>query len=140
MTRQDVTAKVAKLMAVARSTNNPHEASSARRQADKLIVEHNLNVTELDAEAQASAYDDLVDKIQSHVDQNAHMGGLLAHHTELIKEVTQRVKSAKLTDKASRLRMLVKGIRTASLFLNHPVLNELKLTVEKTLNDHNITL
>ena len=63
MTKDEASEKVAKLMRLAKSTPESHEASTARTQARKIVREYELDVEDLSAGKKAAAFDSLVEEV-----------------------------------------------------------------------------
>jgi hypothetical protein len=143
VTRKAAAEKVAKLMKLAKSSTNPHEVSTARSQANKIVEENGLSDSDLLSGEMASAFDDLVDSVKKAVAQHPavssgmfdSMGGAM------IDQVLVKIKNLDDTDKATRLRQITTLVRAANLIAgSQPLVAEIKTILDTTLKNHGLSL
>lgn len=140
MSRKDAAEKVAKLMKLANGSTNPHEAATAKRQANKLVEEHGLTDSDLMSGEMAAAFDDLVDSVQKVVANHPALPPGLFNSSAIITDILHKIKTLGDTDKATRLRQITTIVRTASFIAGDtPVIAEIKAVLDSTLKNHGIS-
>lgn len=141
MTKKEAAEKVAKLMQLARDNTNENEASAARRQAEKLAVEHGLSQSDLETGKLAAAFDDLVDGLHKYVTQLPILPSDVLGASGVVKDVLTKIKSMGEVDKSSKLRTVAALVRTASFIAgdNH-VVRSVKAQLDSALKNHDVTL
>jgi uncharacterized coiled-coil DUF342 family protein len=144
MNRQEAIEKVAKLRRLASDNQNPNEADTARRQADKLATEYHITEQDLSAGKIAAAYDELVDAVQQYTAQRMPLIGattsIFPGVESIVTGILSQLKNAGEVDKAQRLRKIATVIRTASLFSQHDVVVGLNSILDTIINRHEIKL
>jgi Protein of unknown function (DUF2786) len=141
MTRKDAAEKVAKLMKLANGSTNPHEAATARSQAEKLVAEHGLSDNDLLSGEMAAAFDDLVDSLQKVVASHPALPPGLFNSSAIVTDVLHKIKNIGDTDKVTRLRQITTLVRTASFIAGDmPVIAEIKAVLDSTLKNHGISI
>ena len=141
MTRKDASEKVAKLLKLAGSSTNPHEAATAKAQAEKLVAEHGLTDNDLMSDEMGAAFDDLVDRLQKVVAGHPAMPSGMFNQSAVINDVLLKIKNIDDTDKATQLRRIAVGVRTASfLFGDNKVVAEVKVILDTVLKNHNVSV
>ena len=134
MTKQEAANKIAKLKRLAERAGTPAEADTARRTAERLAREHNLNDDDLHQGAQAAAFDDLVDELGTFAAKNDIPAPVLSV-MEMLK------KNTKEEEKASALKKAAAFLKTASLFFGfNQTVTALQETVDRVLKKHDIKL
>jgi hypothetical protein len=149
MTKQDAAEKIAKLMRLARSNTNPHEAAAARAQARKIVEEHGLSLEELSAGKKAQAFDDLVAAIRKTISSNPEMPTGLFGTSSVVSEILSKLEALSKDSKSKRLDEAYKLVDAASLFngalgalglgLGVPLVKNLKKIFDDVLADHDLT-
>jgi len=104
--KEEAAEKVAKLMRLAKSTTESHEAATARAQARKIVKEHNLDAEDLSAGKKAAAFDVLVREI-------LHLVPPLQE--PLTGEIRQKLAGITKSRKSHHLEDAAKLIEVASL-------------------------
>ena len=141
MTKHAAAEKVAKLMRLAKGSSNPHEASNARAQAEKLVKEHGLTESDLTSGERAAAFDDLVDAIHAFVRNHPAIPGGMFGTSAIITDVLNRIKNIEETEKASRLGQITTVIRAASFIAgDDPSIKGVKKILDETLHRHEIII
>jgi hypothetical protein len=140
MKRGEAAEKVVKLRRLADGTSNIHEATAARAQATKLIIEHRLTERDLASGEKATAFDDLIDRLH----QFAANLPKVAKYSKLenpmiLNDVLKRIKTM---DKSKRLDQLTPVIRGLTFIAGDhiPYLREIRLLWEDVLHRHNIKI
>jgi hypothetical protein len=147
VTKQEAAEKVAKLMQLARDNANPHEASSARSQARKIVEEHDLTLEELSAGKKARAFDDLVDAIRKTLASSPGLAAGLFDTTSVVSGILSKLDSLSKESKSKRLDEAYKLIEAASMFngaldvvgLGTPLVEKVKKIFRDTLAAHDLT-
>lgn len=141
MTKHAAAEKVAKLMRLAKGSSNPHEASTARAQVEKLVREHGLTEADLTSGARAAAFDELVDSVHAFVRNHPTIPDGMFGTSAIVTDVLNRIKNIKETEKATRLGQITKIIRTASFIVgDDPIVKGMKNALDETLRRHEITI
>lgn len=141
MTKKDAAEKVAKLMRLAKGSSNPHEAETAKAQAEKLASEHGLTESDLLAGEFAAAFDELVDGVQKFVAGHPSIPQGLFNSSAIITDVLHKIKNIGETDKATKLRQITTVVRTASFIAgDQPVISGLKNILDTTLKNHGLSI
>jgi hypothetical protein len=143
MKRGEAAEKVVKLRRLADGTSNIHEATAARAQATKLIIEHRLTERDLASGEKATAFDDLIDRLH----QFAANLPKVAKYSKLenpmiLNDVLKRIKTMDKIDKSKRLDQLTPVIRGLTFIAGDhiPYLREIRLLWEDVLHRHNIKI
>lgn len=141
MTKHGAAEKVAKLMRLAKGSSNPHEASTARAQAEKLVREQGLTKEDLTSGARAAAFDELVDSVHAFVRNHPKIPEGMFGTTAIVTDVLNRIKNIKETEKAVRLVQITQFIRAASFIVgDDPTVKGIKKALDETLHRHEITI
>jgi hypothetical protein len=141
VTRKSASEKVAKLLKLAKSSTNPHEASTARSQANKLIEEHGLTDADLIGGEMSAAFDDLVDSVKKAIAQHPAIPDGLFGSLGIVDQVLDKIKNIGDSDKATRLKQITTLIRTASFIAgSQPIVAEIKTILDNTLKNHGLSL
>ena len=141
MTKHAAAEKVAKLMRLAKGSSNPHEASNARAQAEKLVKEHGLTESDLTSGERAAAFDDLVDAVHAFVRNHPAIPDGMFGATAIVTDVLNRIKNIEETEKSTRLGQITTAVRTASLIIgDDPTVKGIKKILDKTLRKHEIVI
>jgi hypothetical protein len=141
MLKKDVAEKVAKLMKLAKGSTNPHEAASAKKQAEKLVQEHSLTDDDLMSGEMATAFDELVDSIQKLVASHPDLPSGLFNSSAIVTDVLHKIKNLGDTDKSKRLRQITTLVRTVSFIAgDNPIIAEVKAILDSTLKNHGVSL
>lgn len=147
MTKLDAAEKVAKLMRLSRGTSNPHEASTAREQAKKLVEEYQLTSDELSAGKKADAFDDLVEAVRRLVAGRPDPSRGLFDTSDVISNVLAKLTSMEKSDKARRLDEAAKLVEAACLIDDvlskmglggNTLVKNVKKVFDETLRNHNL--
>jgi hypothetical protein len=140
MTRREAAEKVAKLLQLARGSTNPHEASTAQRQADKIAREHGLTKQDLESGKMAAAFDEIVDQVGKIASSSPLPQGLFDSRS-IIGQVLQSIKGIGENDKSSRLRQLTNLVRVASFVAgDNKHVAEVKVALDTALKNHDIII
>lgn len=141
MTRKDAAEKVAKLMKLANGSTNPHEAATARSQAEKIVAEHGLSDNDLLSGEMSSAFDELVDSLQKVVASHPALPPGLFNSSAIVTDVLHKIKNIGDSDKVTRLRQITTIVRTAAFIAGDtPVIAEIKAVLDSTLKNHGISI
>ncbi len=142
MTREDASDKIAKLTRLANDPRTPAaEAESARRQIAKLQLQHQLGPQELEMSRMGAAFDDLVEKVEQIVRRHPSMPSGIFGAQEAVRNVLTVIKKVSDADKAARLRQIVGAVRAATFLLGgHPIVIELKTSVDTALKNHELVI
>jgi len=116
MKRGEAAEKVVKLRRLADGTSNIHEATAARAQATKLIIEHRLTERDLASGEKATAFDDLIDRLH-----------------QFAANLPKVAKYSKLENPMIRGLTFIAGDHI-------PYLREIRLLWEDVLHRHNIKI
>ena len=140
MKKSDAAEKVAKLRRLAEGSKNPHEAESARKQADKIAQENGLTEDDLSNGRCAAAFDDLVGAVEEIVD-NAPIPRGLFDTGAIIREVTSKIRNLGEDDKAKKMRQVATGIRVAAMIAgNNQTVAELKAVLDAVIKNHELKI
>jgi hypothetical protein len=141
MLKKEAAEKVAKLMKLANGSTNPHEASSARSQAEKIVREHGLTDDDLRSGEMASAFDELVDSLQKLVAGHPALPTGLFNSSAIVTDVLHKIKTLGDVDKSKKLRQITTMVRTVSFIAgDNPIVSEVKAVLDSTLKNHGISL
>lgn len=139
MTKREAAEKVAKLMKLARGSTNPHESSTARKQADKIARENDLTTQDLEVGEMGAAFDDLADQVGKLV-PSLPTAGMFNTQT-IVRQVIESIKTIDKSDKAARLRQIVSLVRGASFFAgDNKTIAEIKTILDSTLKNHQLVI
>jgi hypothetical protein len=142
VTKKSAAEKVAKLHKLARGSSSPHEAESARAQAEKIAAEHGLSSRDLETGQMGAAFDELVDqvgKIASSLPQIIPQG--LFDTRTIVDQVLRSIKSIGEVDKAARLRQFTTLVRTAAFIAgDNKTIAEVKTALDTALRNHELVL
>ena len=141
MTKKEAAEKVAKLICLAKRSSNPHEAQTAKTQAEKLTKEHGLTEADLETGEFAAAFDDLVDDVQKYVAGHPAIPQGLFNSSAIITDVLHKIKNLGEVDKATRLRQITSLVRATSFIAgDRPVISSLKNILDTTLKNHGLSI
>ena len=141
MTKHAAAEKVAKLMRLAKGSSNPHEASTARAQAEKLVREHGLTESDLTSGERAAAFDDLVDAVHAFVRNHPTIPDSMFGTSAIVTDVLNRIKNIEETEKSTRLGQITTVVRAASFIAgDDPSIKHIKKILDDTLHKHEITI
>jgi hypothetical protein len=142
VTKKEAAEKVAKLMKLARDNTCANEAVAARRQAEKIAVEHGLTQSDLETGKLAAAFDDLVDGLHKYVAQHPVAKSTdLFGASSIVKQAIDKVKAMGEVDKSQKLRTIAALVRTASFIAgDNPVVKSAKAQLDSALKNHDVTI
>lgn len=141
MTKKDAADKVAKLMKLARGSSSPHEAASAKIQAEKIAAEHGLSHQDLVTGEMGAAFDDLVDEVKKFVASRPEIPAGLFDTKTLVDQVVRSIKDIREVDKAARLRQITTVIRGAAFVAgDNKVVAQIKTTLDTVLKNHELVI
>jgi hypothetical protein len=141
MTKREAAEKVAKLTKLARGSSNPHEAASARAQAEKIASEHGLSHQDLESGEMGAAFDDLVDEVKRFVANGSAMPSGLFDTRSIVDQIIRDIKHIREADKAARLKQIAVVIRTAAFVAgDNKVISQIKTTLDTILKNHELVL
>ena len=141
MTKHAAAEKVAKLMRLAKGSSNPHEASTARAQAERLVKEHGLTEADLTSGERAAAFDDLVDAVHAFVRNHPAIPDGMFGTSAIVTDVLNRIKNIAETEKASRLGQITTFVRAATFIAgDDPNIKGIKHILDETLRKHEIII
>jgi len=147
MTKQEAAEKVAKLVRLARANTNPHEASTARAQAKKIVDEHKLTLEELSAGKKAQAFDELVAAIRKTISDKPEMPASLFNTSNIVSGILSKLETMSKESKSKKLDEAYKLVETASLFngalsslgFGTPLIKNIKKIFDDVLANHDLT-
>lgn len=140
MTKKEAAEKVAKLMKLASGSNNPHEAETARNQAEKIAKDHDLSSGDLETGKLSAAFDELVDGIQKFVSNHPAMPEGLFNSSAIVHDILNKIKNIGETDKSVRLRQVTTIVRTAAFFTNNQTISGIKAVLDSALKNHGVSI
>ena len=141
MTKHEAAEKVAKLMRLAKGSSNPHESSTARAQAEKMVREHSLTEEDLTSGARAAAFDELMDSLHAYVRNHPALPDGMFGTSAVVTDVLNRIKNIKETDKAVWLGRITRNLRIGSALVgDDPTIKGMKKVLDETLRRHDITI
>lgn len=143
MKRGEAAEKVVKLRRLADGTSNIHEATAARAQATKLIIEHRLTEKDLASGEKATAFDDLIDRLHQFAISLPKITKYPKFESPIIlKDILGRIKAMDKIDKSKRLEQLTPVIRGLTFVAGDhiPYIKEIRLLWEDVLRQHNIKI
>ena len=141
MTKKEASEKVAKLLRLAKGSSNPHEAATAKAQAELLMKKHGLTASDLAAGQKAAAFDDLIDQVHEYVQKHPDVPEGLFGTASVITDVIMKTKGIAATDKAVAFDKIVGGTRFVFfIFGDNPWVAGIKTIVDGTLKNHEITI
>jgi carboxylesterase type B len=141
MTKKEASEKVAKLMKLANGSNNIHEASNAKAQAERLINEYGLSDSDLLSGEMAAAFDDLVDSVHKVVASHPALPPGLFNSSAIITDILHKFKNIGDADKATRLRQITTIVRTSAFIAGDtPIIAEIKAVLDSTLKNHGLSI
>lgn len=140
MTKKEAAEKVAKLMKLANGSSNPHEAETAKKQAEKIANEHGLSPSDLETGKLSAAFDELVDGIQRFVANHPAMPEGLFNSSAIVHDVLNKIKNIGEADKSVRLRQVTTIIRTASFFTGNQTISGIKAVLDSALKNHGVSI
>jgi hypothetical protein len=141
VTKRDAAEKVAKLMKLAKGSTNPHESTTAKAQAEKLVAEHGLTENDLMSGEISAAFDDLVDGIQKIVAGHPALPPGLFNTSAVVTDILHRIKAMGDTDKVTRMRQIATVIRTTAFIAGDtPIIAEIKIVFDTALKNHGVSI
>lgn len=140
MTKKEAAEKVAKLMKLANGSNNPHEAETAKKQAEKIANEHRLSSSDLETGKLSAAFDELVDGIQRFVANHPAIPEGLFNSSAIVHDVLNKIKNIGEADKSVRLRQVTTIIRTASFFTGNQTISGIKAVLDSALKNNGVSI
>jgi hypothetical protein len=141
MSKRGAAEKVAKLMRLAKGSSNPHEAATARAQAEKIVKAQGLTENDLTSGERAAAFDDLVDTVHAFVLNHPAIPDGMFGTSAIVTDVLNRIKNIKETEKATRLGQITSVVRTAAFIAgDDPTIKGIKKILDDTLRKHEITI
>ena len=140
MNKKEASEKVAKLLRLAKGSTNPHEAATAKAQAEILMQKHGLTPADLAAGQKAAAFDDLFDQIYRYVQQHPNVPKGIFDTSSVISDVIMKAKNIAATDKAAAFDKIVTGTSCIfAIFGDNPTISEINSIMTGTLKKHEIT-
>ena len=130
MTKEEAKQKVIKLLAVANGNKNPHEADTARKQAEKLIEQYGIVFDK--NEDLAKAFDDIIDQIVPILDSHPESNSIFESIKPIVKNTDKQAK-AKMVGK------IEKGLKLWEIFVGDtPLYNGVKSIFDNALKNNNV--
>jgi hypothetical protein len=141
VTKKSAAEKVAKLHKLARGSSSPHEAESARAQAEKIAAEHGLSSRDLETGQMGAAFDELVDQVGKIASSLPQIPQGLFDTRTIVDQVLRSIKSIGEVDKAARLRQFTTLVRTAAFIAgDNKTIAEVKTALDTALRNHELVL
>lgn len=136
ITKKQAAEKVAKLRRVYERPDSGPEGQTARRSAEKLILEHSLTEADLSIGAKVAAFDDLVGQLEIYAKGNQDkLPGSVADAIDKIKNHTKE------EDKAEALDKIVGWSKVSALLFGHnKYVRAVKDTIENVLKKHDVKI
>lgn len=139
MTTAEAAEKIAKLLALSRSNNNPHEAESARRRAQALMDEHKLTPEDLEAGDKAAAFDEIIVALESYIETRTEIPRGMFTQVAAVRVILTKLKSLNKIKKAARLDQVLVIVSLVEMVgFKNATLNEINTIINNVLSKYNV--